>query len=127
MMDKFRSEQLIDDNVYNSITDSLEGTRYSEKQIGNVKGQNVITANIILVDTTVGQHNPKSLSWSYAFCKVAVKKLMGQEQNDLMRYMLYLQQKEWLETSGPYCRLLLEKCIAYEKYLPPLFHNRTLD
>uniref|UniRef100_A0A915IQ35 Uncharacterized protein n=1 Tax=Romanomermis culicivorax TaxID=13658 RepID=A0A915IQ35_ROMCU len=81
MMDKFRSEQLIDDNVYTVMRDSLEEVTNFDKRIASSRGQYMITGNIFVVDTTIAQHDPKSISWSYTFCKVKVKGLTSQEQN----------------------------------------------
>uniref|UniRef100_A0A915L927 Uncharacterized protein n=1 Tax=Romanomermis culicivorax TaxID=13658 RepID=A0A915L927_ROMCU len=80
MMDKFRNEQLIDDDFYASIRDSLEGMRGTERHFADVRGQYVITGRINMVDTTAVEGDPKSISWSYALCKVAVNSLRKEEQ-----------------------------------------------
>uniref|UniRef100_A0A915HRV1 Uncharacterized protein n=1 Tax=Romanomermis culicivorax TaxID=13658 RepID=A0A915HRV1_ROMCU len=119
----FRAQQWISNEYFDIARVNLEQSATFSKRTDGLMGQYMITGYIYLVDTTVDVHGPRSISWSFMFCKVpvnriALQRLTNNELHVLEKNMFYAPKRQWLDTTGPYRRVLHEKFIASRQYLP---------
>uniref|UniRef100_A0A915HNL0 Uncharacterized protein n=1 Tax=Romanomermis culicivorax TaxID=13658 RepID=A0A915HNL0_ROMCU len=75
MLNTLHVQQLINDHDYAVSKNNLEQSQNFAKELYYLKRQSMIIGNIGIIDTKVVAQDPRSISWYYAFCKVAFNDL----------------------------------------------------